>query len=92
MIKNKLFTKINYYKIYKNILSLLRLSEKLYYSNKINNNKNNIKVYMVKYNNVINPNLGKKDNNSNSSNSNEFNIFLSNIDINLSAKISAPSP
>ena len=44
MIKNKSFTKINYYKKYKNILtSLLRLSEKLYYSNKINNNKNNIK-------------------------------------------------
>ena len=43
MIKNKSFTKINYCKRYKNILtSLLRLSEKLYFSNKINNNKNNI--------------------------------------------------
>ena len=73
MIKNKSFTKINYYKKYKNILtSLLRLSEKLYYSNKINNNKNNIKYTWSIINNLINPNLGKKDNNSNSPNANEF--------------------
>ena len=61
MIKNKSFTKINYYKKYKNILtSLLRLSEKLYYSNKINNNKNNIKYTWSIINNLINPNLSKK--------------------------------
>ena len=59
MIKNKSFTKINYYKKYKNILltSLLRLSEQLYYSNKINNNKNNIKYTWSIINNLINPNL-----------------------------------
>ena len=92
MIKNKSFTKINYYKKYKNILtSLLRLSEKLYYSNKINNNKNNIKYTWSIINNLINPNLGKKGNNSNSPNANEFNTFFSNIGINLSEKISAPS-
>ena len=62
MIKNKSFTKINYYKRYKNILtSLLRLSENLYYSNKINNNKNNnIKYTWSIINNLINPNLCKK--------------------------------
>ena len=87
MIKNKSFTKINYYKKYKNILtSLLRLSKKLYYSNKINNNKNNIKYTWSIINNLINPNLGKKDNNSNSPNANEFNTFFSNIGINLSEK------
>ena len=92
MIKNKSLTKINYYKKYKNILtSLLRLSEKLYYSNKINNNKNIIKYTWSIINNLINPNLGKKGNNSNSPNANEFNTFFSNIGINLSEKISAPS-
>ena len=92
IIKNKSLTKINYYKKYKNILtSLLRLSEKLYYSNKINNNKNNIKYTWSIINNLINPNLGKKGNNSNSPNANEFNTFFSNIGINLSEKISAPS-
>ena len=87
MIKNKSFTKINYFKRYKNILtSLFRFSEKLYYSNKINNNKNNIKYTWLINNNIINPNIGKKDNNSNSLNSNEFNTFFSNIGINLSYK------
>ena len=42
-------------------------------------------------NNLINPNLDKKDNNSNSPNSNEFNTLFSNIGINLSEKIYAPS-
>ena len=55
----------------------------------MNNNKNNIKyTWSI---NLINPNLGKKDNNSNSPNANEFNTFFSNIGINLSEKISAPS-
>ena len=73
------------------MISLLRLSEKLYYSNKINNNKNNIKYTWSIISNLINPNLGKKDNNSNSPNANEFNTFFSNIGINISEKISAPS-
>ena len=55
----------------------------------MNNNKNNIKyTWSI---NLINSNLGKKDNNSNSPNANEFNTFFSNIGINLSEKISAPS-
>ena len=71
IITNKSFTKINYYKDIK-IYIILRLSEKLYYSNKINN----IKYTRSIINNLIIPNLGKKDNNSNSPNSNEFNVFF----------------
>ena len=85
MITNKSLTKINYYKRYKNIpISLLRLSEILYYSNKINNNKNNIKYTWSIINDLITQNLGKKDNNSNSPNSTEFITLFSNIGINLS--------
>ena len=50
-----------------------------------------IKVLTYKYVMIYIYSLGKKDNNSNSPNSNEFNTFFSNIVINLSEKISAPS-
>ena len=78
IIKNKIGDRFIYYKKYKNILtSLIRLSENMYYSSKLNIDKNNSKNTWAILNKLLKPNPNKK--NSNSPSSEEFNDYFSNI-------------
>ena len=88
LIKHWTTEKFKFYKKYKNILtSILRRSEYLYYSFKINNNSNNSKYTWSVINNLLNKKKIQSNEELNTPSSEEFNNYCSTIGIELSDQI-----